>query len=165
MYIVQQLQAADYLLKKLRFNNSLSFTNDLKLVIRLNNSFWYGDFIEVERTKAVQSEIREFPEVSKHYYSSSDVSPVEALRKISTAYSDNKNDFSPKPFINIDDLNLLFNELLKLLENSNILREDSPFFPYLLNATSLDGKQELPFINLGDDIVQLISLMEIKEYS
>jgi len=48
-----------------------------------------------------------------------------------------------------------------LIMLADIQPDDSPIYPYLLNAKSLDGRLELPFINIGSEKVKVISLIEV----
>lgn len=65
------------------------------------------------------------------------------------------------PLFSIKDLELFFDTLLKIIELADVKDEPTPFYPYLLNATSLDKSIKLPFINLKDKQIDLVSLIEI----
>lgn len=149
MYTVQQLQAADYLLKSVL--SDTSYENDIKLVIEFNGSYWYGDFVNYEHDSVWQ-----FSGRRTEYF---DFGNTTLLRKIWDTYSNAT--FRLDNYVHPNYFGLLFSKLFELIENANILPSDSPIFPYLLNAKSLDGKLELPFINIGKQTVQVISFMEI----
>lgn len=56
MYTIQQLQAADYLLKLITQDKETAFfKKNLKLVVFTMNNYWYGDFITLTGNKPSQS--------------------------------------------------------------------------------------------------------------
>jgi len=67
------------------------------------------------------------------------------------------------PFKKINDLPLLFETLTKILDSADITKDDSPFYPYLFNARSISSNITLPFINLGEEKIKLISLIEVDD--
>ena len=77
MYTLQQMQAADYLLKTLlnRFETTL-LNKNLKFVIEVNNSYWYGDFINFQG-EPIQEAIDDYGHVdSVRYYPDSSKATV-----------------------------------------------------------------------------------------
>lgn len=164
MYSIEQLQALDYLLKRITNEkpNAL-FGKNLKLVVEINNSFWYGDFIQLDGNLAFQLCIEDDGDISRVSYSPYGNNSPTLLHKIWETYSKEttNNHFFSNPFKKMDDLPLLFNSLCRLITLAEITAEDSkPFHPYLYNAKSIDRDLSLPFINLADEKIKLISIVE-----
>ncbi len=158
MYTIQQLQAADYFLKSILGEKS-DINRNLKFIIELNNTLWYGDFVNFQNDSVVQCELINKDPCSVTYSTKN----TTFIEKLWTAY--NANPINVTPLINPKYLELLFTKILEIIEKSNIQPDDSPIYPYLLNAKSLDGRWELPFIDLRNEKVKVISLMEIKNYT
>lgn len=164
MYTVQQLQAADYLLKKLIDGDLSPFSDiNIKFVIDLNGTFWIGDFIQYKDGAPIQFFIHDDGDVEYTRFYSDGTNATTIFKKIMDTYrfETRKGEFYTNPFRNINTLELLFNTLLKLVNLAVIQVEDSPIYPYLLNAKSLDGKLELPFINLENQSINVVSLIEV----
>ncbi|MGG0794560.1 hypothetical protein ABE137_11205 [Brevibacillus laterosporus] len=166
MYSLPQLQALDYLLKKITTNDSYPlYQKELKFVIEFNNSLWYGDFVQMEGNSVIQETLDDNNEIDISRFTPSSNSNI-FLRKIWQSYisevASQSQYIKLDPFKSMKSLPLLFDSLIKLLYKANIFEEKSPLFPYLLNATSLDHKVSLPFINLENETIKLISIIEIK---
>jgi hypothetical protein len=162
MYTVQQLQALDYLLKRITKENSYRlFQKNLKFVVDLNHSFWYGDFIEMNGLSVVQLFIDDLGEIERDTLSPAAVSPLKQIWDSYIAAVKSNSPFWSNPFKNMENLPLLFDTLIKILNQADLGDAPSPFYPYLLNAKSLDGKMELPFINLAGERIKLVSIIEI----
>lgn len=164
MYSVPQLQALDFLLKRLLHQGDYSFSKKkLKFVISLDQKYWTGDFLTLDKIAVVQEFITDFHSVviDKYYAVGNNCIPL--LANIWKQYTDvsKSHAYREDPFASIDELPLLFDTLLKLLERADIKPDQSPFFPYLLNARALDGSLELPFLHIGDRKVDLVSLIEV----
>ncbi|MBE1554770.1 hypothetical protein [Sporosarcina limicola] len=163
MYSIQQLQAADYLVKKITNLPISQFVNkDLKFVIEFNGILWYGDFLHYSERAVKHFYIDKNGAIEYRflYTEGNDATPL--LVKANSAFYESipKGDWATNPYQYIDTLDLLFNSLLKIIDNIDIQVDDSPIYPYLLNARSLDGKLELPFINIGNEKVKIVSLIE-----
>lgn len=167
MYSVEQLQALDYLLKRITLVDSYPvFRKNLKLVVEINNSFWYGDFLQMDGVSAKQLFIDDSGDVEcdKFYATGSNANAL--LKQIWDTYvgaaRNELNPFWTDPFRRIDNLPLLFEALTRILDLTKFVEDSSPFHPYLLDAHSLDGTLHLPFINLKDEKVKLVSIIEVK---
>jgi hypothetical protein len=164
MYSVQQLQALDYLLKRITSDSSYPlFQKNLKLVIEINNQYWYGDFVQLDGTRAFQLFIDNSGDVEKVTLSPADSNASNILKKVWKAYSSTITTNWSNPFKKINNLPLLFESLTKILDRADITNEDSPFSPYLFNAKLINSNITLPFINLGEEKIKLISLIEVDD--
>lgn len=165
LYTVQQLQALDYLLKRItNVSSYYFFKKNLKFVVEINNSYWYGDFIQLDGTSATQLFIDNSGDIERDSYYPTGNNAIIMLKEIWDAYVDECSNKSwSNPFKRMDNLALLFESLLKLLNSTKINEDSSPFHPYLLNASSLDGSLQLPFINLNGEKIQLVSIIEVKD--
>lgn len=159
MYTVQQMQALDYLLKRILLeSNSHFYGKNLKLVISYNNKLWYGDFVQMDGVFAYQYYIDDIGDIEKHRFSPNNDNST-LFKSIWDSYKGtiSKNN----PFIKIDDPTMFFNLLLRILNYADINDAISPFYPYLLNAKTLKGSLELPLINLEDTDIELVSIIEV----
>ncbi|TYS67025.1 hypothetical protein FZC76_15975 [Sutcliffiella horikoshii] len=167
---IQQLQSIDFILKRITLNSDypLLYKKNLKLVVEINDSYWYGDFVRMEGSKVFQYYIDNAGDVEVNNFSVTGSNAVPTLSKIWKAYteatkgSEGYHYFS-NPFKSISDLPLLFDTLLWLLSSSEVDNEDSSIFPYLHNARKIDNTLELPFIYLKDELIKLISIVEIND--
>ncbi|WP_107838178.1 hypothetical protein [Metasolibacillus meyeri] len=164
MYTIQQLQAADYLLKLITQDKETAFfKKNLKLVVFTMNNYWYGDFITLTGNKPSQSFINGSGviEIVSFYSSGNTAEPF--FKKIYDVYlNKSKSDvFRYNPFSRMEhnSLDLLFQMLMKMVYTAKI-SDDSPISPYLLNAYSLDGKLRLPFLNMPSQDIKAVSLFE-----
>lgn len=168
MYIVQQIQAADYLLKRLLDGDISPFSDaNIKFVINLNGTYWIGDFIPFKDGAPTQYFIEDDGDVNYTRFYSEGSNATTIFKKVMDTYriQTSVNEFYTNPFKRINTLDLLFNTILKLVNLADIQAEDSPIYPYLLNAKSLDGKLELPFINLENQSINVVSLIEVTNES
>ncbi|WP_342541236.1 hypothetical protein MHI39_10960 [Heyndrickxia sp. FSL K6-6286] len=70
MYTVQQMQALDYLLKRILLESNYPFYGkNLKLVISYNNKLWYGDFVQMDGVFAYQYFIDDIGDIEKVRFS------------------------------------------------------------------------------------------------
>ncbi|GEN83591.1 hypothetical protein SLU01_19030 [Sporosarcina luteola] len=163
MLKVQELQAMDYLLKWLLDQDRFPYNDKmLKLVIELNGTYWYGDFITYSNGVVKQPFIDNAGDVEPvHLYATSQ-NATSVLKKIRDTFQLEASRYSwTNPFTKIDDLSLLFNTLVKLVKMAEIEQDDSPIYPCLLNAKSLEGRLELPFINLDNETIKVVSIIEL----
>lgn len=163
MYTIQQLQAADYLLKKILNDNISPFKEkDLKIVIELNGVYWYGDFVNFKDGYPIQYFIEGDGDVNYTRFSWNDSNATKLFKKTMDTYhrETRARAFHINPFKRISTLDLMFHTIFKLIDLSDIEPDDSPINPYLLNAHSLDRKQHLPFINLENQQIKVVSLIE-----
>lgn len=164
MYSITELQVLDYLLKRITNLNDLPlFEKDLKLVIELNSSYWYGDFIQMESRQPFQKQIDSGGDLGKKYFyldNLRDNAPIAKTWKIFAEYAELNNFFS-NPFLRIDDLPLLLIELLKLLDQADVKNETSKLYPYFLNANCLENEMYFPFIHLGNEKYKIVSIIEV----
>lgn len=162
MLTIYELQAADYFIKKFLNDKDFPFHNkDLKFVIEVNNQFWYGDFVNFNSGTIEQRFIDNGGEVELMRFSSDSQSATSLLKKVRDTYAHEVEKTFYNPFRQIDELPILFETIFKLITLADIQPEDSPIRPHLLNAKSLDGKLELPFINLENQPIIVVSLIEV----
>ncbi len=160
MHTVQQLQAADYFLKSiLKERRDIKDPPNLKFLIELNNSLWYGDFVDFENDNVFQYELDIQNPCSVTY----GIKNSTFISKIWATY--NKTTISGYLLLKPKYLELLFSKIFEVVEKCDIQPTDSEIYPYLLNAKSLDGKLELPFINIGNEKVKVISLIDVPSES
>lgn len=168
MYTVQQVQAADFLLKKL-INDGISPFSDrnLKFVVNLNGTYWIGDFIHFKNNAPLQYFIEDDGDVEYMRFSFDGSNATSIFKKIIDTYRKEtyRGAFFINPLKKINTLDLFFNTLFKLVDLADIQIDDSPIYPYLLNAKSLDGKLELPFIDLTNQEIKVVSLIEVTNES
>ncbi|KMY49610.1 hypothetical protein [Peribacillus loiseleuriae] len=162
MYTVQQLQALEYLLKRISANNKFNFyRRELKLVIEYKGTLYTGDFLQMSSSFAYQNYIDDEGEVDQVRFSPDRGSKI--LNDIWQIYLREVNRLFYNPFKHINDIPLLFNTLVKILETAEIDDESSPFYPYLLNARSIDNTINLPLINLDGEKIKLVSIIDCTE--
>ncbi|MGN7471267.1 hypothetical protein [Brevibacillus sp. SAFN-007a] len=168
MYSVEQLQALDYLLKRITREDSFAMYNkNLKLVIEFNNLLWYGDFIEIDGRGASQLFIDDAGRIVRDTFyptGNNAASPFKQIWDSFVALAVKADDqWWGNPFNRITDLPLLFETLIQILERADISVGCSAFRPYLLNAQAVDGTLRLPFINLGEEKIKLVSIIELHD--
>ncbi len=110
----------------------------------------------MEGTKVVQLFIDDNDDIVKDSFHATGSNAIKILKKIWDVFAPHHSIFE-----NISNYELLFDTLLKILARTSIQKEDSPFYPYLLNAHTLDSKLQLPFINLEGESIELVSIMEV----
>lgn len=171
MYTIEQMQAADFLLKRLSENNRLAIHGKkIKFVIQANGVIWYGDFVSVtenlimSKSFPVQTFINDFGGLNSEIMYFHGDNATSVFKKVWDKYKSEclLKEYFENPFNEMKSLDLLFNTVMKL---ADIKAEDSPIYPYLLNAQSLDGQYKLPFINLENQPFNVISLIEVTNES
>ncbi|ALA12456.1 hypothetical protein ABNB59_14760 [Paenibacillus larvae] len=170
MYTIQQLQALDFLVKSITKTNGYAlYQRNLKLVIELNNSYWYGDFVEMENRQVRQLYIDHLGDIECDSYHARDGNkPTTILKQISETFDKTleglpKSNFGRNPFTKLDNLPLFFETIVKVLSEAKITEVPTPFRPYLLNAHTIDGKFHLPFIDLENERIKLVSIIDITD--
>ncbi|MNC07059.1 hypothetical protein D3C75_545890 [compost metagenome] len=170
MYSVEQLQACDFLLKRIiaerQFVNL--FQKNLKLVIEINGSYWFGDFIDFDGRRVTRHSFDDQGDTLSTKYSTTGSDTTPLLKTIWEAYANFAKPPAADPFWNnplywMESLPLLFETLVTILNQVNTDELKSPLLPYLLNAKSLDKRLELPFINLSGQKVNLVSIVEDRQ--
>ncbi|MEV2910508.1 hypothetical protein ABNF65_18290 [Paenibacillus larvae] len=167
MYTIQELQGLDYLLKTIAKQKTYAlYQRNLKLVIELNNSYWYGDFVEMENEQVKQLYIDHLGEIGIEPHSVQLGTTI--LKKIWEAFHTTlkempRSQFDHNPFYDLDNLPLLFDTIVKVLTEARITDVSTPLRPYMLNAHTIDGKQRLPFINLEGGRIKLVSIIDITD--
>ncbi|WP_144519665.1 hypothetical protein [Bacillus thuringiensis] len=158
-YSIEQLQALDILLKLIPTSNMLALSQkQLKLVIECDDIIWYGDFIQQREEESLfQFNMSKEHGFYKDEYSFSDIPLAESLAKLFDKYFEDSKEL----FKNLTDLSALFTFLTTLLELHSKQEASISLHPYLFNARSLDGTYNLPFLNLKDKQIHLISILEI----
>ncbi|GGF72987.1 hypothetical protein GCM10010912_17760 [Paenibacillus albidus] len=168
MYTIEQLQACDFLLKKITSDRQCTklFQKNLKLVVEIDSSYWFGDFVDFDGRRISQQSFDDQGDPVIKQYSSTGSETLQSLKGIWEAYASFVKPQSADPFWNnpliwVDSIPLLFNTLTKILDIANLKDSESPLFPYLFNAKNLDKGIELPFINLAERKINLISIIEV----
>lgn len=157
LYSVEQLQAVDYLLKRTQTSRQV----DLKLVIDCNNTFWYGDFVQLKGNR-LQQDLIEYDGVdSLHSYDLSTIPLAYSLFKSYIAYREQP--FCISPLENPTNLSTTYIFINNLLKEINPKKSDNPLYPFLFNARTLDGKCQLPFLNLEGEKLNFVSIIEANE--
>ncbi|PEF69117.1 hypothetical protein [Bacillus cereus] len=158
-YSIEQLQALDILLKQIPDSNMLALSQkQLKLVIECDGFIWYGDFIQQEEEKSLfQFNMSKEHGLYKDAYSFLEIPLAEAISRMFDTYFKDSREL----FKNLTDLSALFTFLTTLLELHSKQEASISLHPYLFNACSLDGTYNLPFLNLKDKQIHLVSILEI----
>lgn len=159
MYSIKQLQGMDYLLKKMTRTNSFKvFQKDIKMVVKIDGELWYGDFLNYGSHYVMQHYIDDFGgEEYKNYDPSNE---EDVLKPTWNKYSDSAH-FFHNPFQRTDNLSLIYYHLTMLIESIPYDNFETPFYPYLFNATLVKDKIiQLPFIKISD-YIPVISLIEV----
>ncbi|MEK4196160.1 hypothetical protein NYE59_23985 [Paenibacillus sp. FSL L8-0323] len=169
MYSIEQLQACDFILKRIINDNQYPFfQKNLKLVIEVNGVLWSGDFINFDGRRISQDTIDEDGDVLQQYYSVPGNNELPLVNKTWSYYANiikptTPDPFWTNPFRRIVSLPLLFDKLIMILNTTKEDEMKSPLFPYLLNAKTLDNKLTVPFINLSNEKLKLVSIIEITQ--
>ncbi|OMD34803.1 hypothetical protein [Paenibacillus odorifer] len=169
MYSVEQLQACDFILKRIINDGKYPFfQKDLKLVVEINGVLWSGDFINFDGRRITQSIIDEDGELSQKHYSVPGNNELPLVNKTWSYYANIVNPTNPhpfwiNPFTRINSLPLLFDKLIMILNTTKEDEMKSPLFPYLLNANTLDNKLTLSFMNLSNERLNLVSIIELTQ--
>ncbi|MBA9026815.1 MULTISPECIES: hypothetical protein [Bacillaceae] len=159
MYSVQQLQALDYLLKRVITNGEFNFyRRDLKFVINYKDVLYTGDFLQMNGSSAYQSFIDDDGEVEQYRFSPD--KGTKLLIDIWQSYLEEITRLFLNPFKRINDIPLLYNTLIKILNMAELDEESSPFYPYLLNVRTLDNTIQLPFLDLTGELVKIVSIVD-----
>lgn len=164
MYTIQELQAADFLLKKITHDNPKLFDGKrFKFVISIHEKYWYGDFIEFIDDCVSQKKINDFGTYKVETFGYAGDYPCLAFKKIYDIFLKQyrMHHGFRDPFTFADSEILIFETLLNLVRMADIQSEDSPIRPYLLNARSLDGESRLPFIKIPTGNIDVVSLIEV----
>jgi|GEM_PF-2129964 len=169
MYSVQQLQALDYLLKKLTSHYSTNkFLNgkNLKFVVELNNTYWYGDFVQIDKNKNfIQEQVDQSGDISTDRLYISHLPHIVKISESLTQFAKGENNpyYWTNPLQTLKSLPLLFQILTNILKDAEPVEDntESLLYPYLLNPRSFDGKK-LDFINLShEEQIKLVSIIEV----
>lgn len=161
MFSIQRAQCIDYLLKIIAMNPaSILHNKNPKLVINLNGTMWYGDFVQTNSNFIIQPYIDGYGDIEPKYFSVNEENSEPLFKTLWNAYSDFARR-NRRATLNCSNFSLLFDTLVKITDDLELETYPSPLFPHLLNVKSFDGSQQLPFINLsGEDQIKLISIIE-----
>lgn len=165
---IYQLQALDYVLKRIlgNSNNINLYGRDIKLVVSLDGDYWYGDFVQMQNrnsTAAIQRKYGNDGYSDDYSYNNSD---IESFKLAWEAYVSTipTGSFSSNPYYTMQDLPNLYSYISKVAEYLNVGSEfESPLHPYLLNAKTVKGDLKLPFIDLRNKEIELVSLVELEK--
>ncbi|SHG82563.1 hypothetical protein [Virgibacillus chiguensis] len=164
MQSIIQFQALDFLLKRIANQpNFEMYDKNLKLVVEINGTIWAGDFVNFNSCP-YQLYVDSIGQVDEEYfYSDEDPSTSFVTKTWKEFLNHFKSDFSGLYLARVDDLSLLFKELKSFIESLDFEGYETPINPYLLNAKSLNENIELPFLNIENTEVKLISLIEVND--
>lgn len=167
MYSIQQLQAMDYLLKKeIIQNNGFSpfFGKNLKLLVQFNSDLWYGDFIRLNNGQPYEMIIDGSGSTERCNLYRDGANKSAVFSSVWDAYitSEVITKGWSNPFKSINDLALLCNTLVEIVGTAKLPADSTPLLPCLHNAVNFKDKEvRLPFIQIGSQTVELISIIEV----
>lgn len=159
VYTIQQLQAAEYLLKSaiLEKEESADKKLDFKFVIEFQDQLWTGNFIDFNKRFISQIHFgNRFPKNETYDYNS-----IKLIQKI--VDTEVKVNEHLRFYLEDRYLTAALKLIFDLVNEADIQPEDSPIYPYLLNARSLDGKLNFPFLNLENQKIHVVSLINTKD--
>lgn len=166
MYTVAQLQALDFLLKRILDSRySPLYNQPLKLVIEYSGCFWCGDFVEMLGRYVKYESISDSGSIAVDQFGpATSQSGIAVLETIWSSYKTHADKEVSSihwinPFDHIKEPALLLDTLLKIVDLADWQGIESPLRPHLLNARTLDGKLQLPFLLLQDEPIRLVSLI------
>ena len=165
MFTVEQLQAMDYLLKRITLNDSYAlFDKKLHLVVEINNKYWFGDFVKMNKSIPQENFIDDSGDIESVSFYATGSNRTVLLSNTWDAYisaAEPRYDFDSNPFKTMDDLSLLLDSLKRIMARVELPDNCSPFRKQLHNVKSLDGSMQLPFIDLSDTQLNLVSIIEV----
>lgn len=153
MYLkLNQIQVLDFILKKLqgKYLNFLKSDEKLKLVVKINNNLWTGNFVNYSGRYIENLSIDFDNQLSESYIDFYNIFD----RNIFSEFNLNtkfKNITSPT-------LYLLLEELIKVIKDLDCSKLITPSI--LFDSVNLDTNLTLPFIFLNDveyDVVSIIT--------
>ena len=171
MYTIEQLQGLEYLMKRiLNSGHSPLHKAPLKLVIENAGKLWYGDFLNVEGRYVQHSSVSDYGFVQTDQYAPtsnrSGIAVLETIWASFRAHAAEDGTLSRQdPFSYIKEPGLFLDTLLKLVDLADWEGVESPFRPHLLNAQSVDGSIQLPFLILEPGPIRLVSLISVETES
>jgi len=157
MYTIPQLQALDFLLKIISAEPD---SDEFKPVIESSGILWQGDFVMSDRTYLKQPYIDVLGDLEVRTTSAGEHGHHDAIAKVWEYYYQ-----KPNRLIKLAKANnpaYLHHGLLEVLNAVTTGEEASDLHPYLFNAKSLDGKMEVPFLDLSDEKIKLVSILRLK---
>jgi len=158
---IEQLQALDCLLHIISSKEGYSMSGkNIQAVIKLENQFWTGKFLIQDRAIITQTDMYGDQREESAY----NIEQFNSLFQHLTGYSKKlENRFHDNPLKTSDSLHLQYLILTSILSKTG----DPSSFPLhrvMYNAKSLDGKCEIPFIDLTSYAeIELVSLIEIAD--
>ena len=167
MYSVQHMQGLDYILKVITRTRDYKHLYDkkLQLVVEVDGRLWKGDFVNLteNHNSVIQREYGENGTSDEQSYNSNDTDVLQAAWKSYVA-SVPTGDWATNPYTTINEYPILFKCLKKVLDDMDINKDTkTKFYPYLFNATTLDGTILLPFFDLEGKEIKFVSILEITE--
>lgn len=168
MYTKEQLHAIDFLLKRITNDSSFAlYKKNIKFVAQIDGKLWYGDFIQFKDGVPYRLFIDDSGDIEEDRFYATGSSSAAVLSEIWETYvrkaKQPERSFWNNPFRRMTELPLLFENLIKILSLTEIPDDCSPFYPYLLNACSIDGKLSLPFLDYSCSEIKLVSLIDLTE--
>ena len=162
---IEQFQVADYLLKRIAlFRKTDELFQNLRFVVSINESLWYGDFVKMKAIHVNEDYIDERGRLDTK--SSSDIGEsnflLDAWKKYLSAY-DKSGHFPGIQLDHINDSRMLFDSIKNFVLSIDMQKNCSPFRACLYDAHSLDKKISLPFIDLSDVDIRLVSIIKFSQ--
>ncbi|WP_440894936.1 hypothetical protein ACS127_10190 [Amphibacillus sp. Q70] len=162
MNSIQELQAFDFLLKKITQNKSFAISSkNLKVVLSINGTLWTGDLVQFNGRYLVQSHIDSDGDIDRHSYNST---AIKFIKEVMDKFNQETqpDHFFINPFKSLTELPLLFEAIYEIIKLSEIDQSGTnPLRKMLYNASCLNNNVEIPFYDLTNEAVKLISIIEV----
>lgn len=162
MFQVKEVQMMDYFLKRIVTDNENALHGkNLKLVVRIIDDLWAGDFVELEGFDIARTFIDGSGDISELPLGVG-ISPT--IGKVRNSYFNFiKKGFS-NPLRKLNKVPVLFQALSEIVTEANIRAEKEELEPVLYNAYSLKSKVSLPFLALKHSNIEVVSIIDFDEY-
>lgn len=165
MYSIKEVQAMDYLLKRLQYNGLLEQitgeNSELKLVIIYNNKYIFGDFINYQKGTIQQYEFNgPFVYEVIHYYNQS----IEMFTQLWELFCERyfpRN--STSTFKRIEDLSVLLELLSTHIKSVDISNNSTPLRPLIINVNYFSNEPGPDFLYLVEKQIDVISIVQVQK--
>ncbi len=162
MYSLKEVQAMDYLLKRMQYNDLLKQitgeNSELRLVIECNNKYISGDFINYQSGSIKQYEFKGPYEYENTIYHNQS---IEVFNQLWKSFCDNylPNNHSTT-FKRNKDLSVLLELLFKHIKTIDVLSSSIPLRPIIINVDYLNNELGPDFLYLGGKEIDVISIVQ-----
>ncbi|RYI30547.1 hypothetical protein EVU96_09025 [Bacillus infantis] len=159
---VNEVQMMDYFLKRIVADNEHALHGkNLKLVARINDDLWTGDFVKLDGFDIARTYIDEVGDVTETPLAVS-ISPT--ISKVRNVYFNFVKKGFSNPFKKLSDTPVLLQSLIEIVSEANIKTDKYELEPVLYNAYSLKSKVSLPFLALKHSNIEVVSIIDLDEY-